>query len=239
MAQTKFAKKVEDDIGCYFQEIGKSSVIFSNELHLQMHLAQYLQCEKGHRLHYEYRVPSKCIKDKKSYPWLNRYGNPQEMYFDLVVYDENEFVPIEIKYKTRSLGIDATIFNRVEKGVDILRNQGAQDLGMYGFWKDVYRLELVRDIYPTVKNGIALFVTNDPYYPQNDPESSVNHYHFRMTDGRKVSKEDFRWVNKNSKTAKKFPAFKVKGVYEIQWHPIDEHSLSGQRNEFHYCLITI
>ena len=33
----------------------------------------------------------------------------------------------------------------------ILKEQGAQDLGMYGFWKDVRRVEMIRDTYPAVK----------------------------------------------------------------------------------------
>ncbi len=248
MAQTVFTKKVVNEIVNYLKEIGKEGIIFSNELHLQMHLAQFLQ-KKCYDIEYEYQVPTDRLKDvekKDVYPWKKINGQPQEMYLDLVVCGKNreEYFPIEIKYKTRSLTTkteneETYIFNRIEKGVNRLRNQGAQDLGMYGFWKDVHRVELVKKTYPAVKNGLVIFITNDPYYQKNDSKPTVNYYDFRMTDGRNVVSSTLGWVNENSQVVKKYPAFKLDGKYKICWHHIGEHSNLRDRDCFSYCMVLV
>ena len=140
------------------------------------------------------------------------------MYIDLVVSDgeQKEYVPIEIKYKTRKLNQTAVIFNKTQNGVAVLREQGAQDLGRYGFWKDVYRLELVCNTYSTVKNGISLFVTNDPAYIDNPNNTNVNYYSFHMKNGRQKVTGVLDWQNRNATIAQKHPGFKLAGTYDIQ-----------------------
>lgn len=88
MAQSKFAKQVANDIENYFAALGLQPVLFSNELHLQMHLTHHLMQQCGHCLLFEYRVPTERLNG--SYPWQNKEGNPQTMYVDLVVYNEKE-----------------------------------------------------------------------------------------------------------------------------------------------------
>ena len=163
------------------------------------------------------------------------------MYIDLVVSDNNqkEYVPIEIKYKTRKLNQTAVIFNKTQNGVDVLRDQGAQDLGRYGFWKDVYRLELVCNTYSAVKNGISLFVTNDPAYINNTSNASVNYYDFHMKNGRKNVTGVLDWQNNNSKIANAHLGFTLAGTYDIQWTPIGSHSNPRSRADFSYCLVVV
>lgn len=235
---TNLTKKVKLDIEDFFKNIGASPILLNNELHLQMLLAQYLQ-NKGYKIFYEYFVPTDSLNGK--YPWKNKNGNLQEMYIDLVVSDNNqkEYVPIEIKYKTRKLNQTAVIFNKTQNGVDVLRDQGAQDLGRYGFWKDVYRLELVCNTYSAVKNGISLFVTNDPAYINNTSNASVNYYDFHMKNWRKNVTGVLDWQNNNSNIAKEHPGFKLAGTYSIQWIPIGMHSTPRSRADFSYCLVII
>ena len=242
MAQAKKAKKVSADnvsadIKRYFEGLGDNNVIFTNELHLQMHLSQFLK-EEGYGLLYEYHVPSDQLKG--DYPWLKPNSiKRSEMYLDIVVYDGKEYLPIEIKYKTRSLETNTRVFGDPEKEVELLRDQGAQDLGMYGFWKDVYRIELVRDTYKNVKNGIAIFVTNDPYYQENNPTPEVNHFHFRMTGGRRVNNEELHWVDSESKSARTYKSFKIEGNYTIEWNPIGQYGIPRKRADFSYCMLII
>jgi len=239
MSKSQLTNQLMADVNRYFQELGSNAVILSNELHLQMHLAQFLVRE-GYHLYYEYHVPTDRLKG--NYPWLTRDGKPQEMYLDLVVYDKDEFVPIELKYKTLRLCADMLVFNKEEKGVDRLRNQGAQDLGMYAFWKDVYRLELVRHTYKAVKNGLAIFVTNDQLYCDRDEmqvKKNVNHFAFRMTNGRKGVHGVLEWSNKNSETAKRNPSFDLSGNYDVNWTPIGKHSSPRNNADFSYCMVTI
>lgn len=236
-------KNVVNEITEYFKSLDKD-LIFSNELHLQMHLAQHL-ISQGCKLLYEYHVPSSCFD--ANYPWRTKEDKdkttkPQEMYLDLVVTDkyEREYVPIEIKYKTRSLGTeDMVVFKEQVKG-ELLRNQGAQDIGMYNFWKDVCRLELVKKSYSKhVKNGIAIFVTNDPYYWAK-VEDYVSRYDFRMTEGRKTSEGILSWRGMVSPNVQKgHPDFMLKGSYEIKWHDIRKVHDPIEPCDFRYCMVVV
>lgn len=240
--QSNFTRKVAVAIQDYFTQLGANPVIFSNELHLKMHLAHFLE-DRGYNMFYEYYVPAASLHG--NYPWHNRYGNPQELYLDLVVYDSDEFVPIEVKYKTRKLNQNTSVFNVKGSGVNILRDQGAQDLGVYSFWKDVCRLELVCNTYQSVvHNGIALFVTNDPAYSDRtgvNPKTNAkyDYYDFRMTNGRQNINGSMGWQNKNSNLAKKNPGFDFTGTYSIKWNPIGNHSTPRGRGDFSYCLVIV
>lgn len=243
MKQTTFSKKVCDEIEQFFLVAQKANgqVIYHNELELQMLLCQHLM--KKFNVQLECHVPTNgdTFTAKADYPWRTKDGKLQEMYVDIVVNDGKEWVPIEVKYKTRGLVEDGLLFGQPTKNLSILKNQGAQDLGMYGFWKDVRRVEMLCKTYPTVKNGIAIFVTNDPYYvesPKGKEADKVNYYAFRMTEGRTASGR-MAWMNENCKIAASYPAFKLDGQYTIHWEPVGAHSTPRDKANFRYCMVTI
>ena len=243
MKQTTFSKKVCDEIEQFFLVAQKANgqVIYHNELELQMLLCQHLM--KKFNVQLECHVPTNgdTFTAKADYPWRTKDGKLQEMYVDIVVNDGKEWVPIEVKYKTRGLVEDGLLFGQPTKNLSILKNQGAQDLGMYGFWKDVRRVEMRCKTYPTVKNGIAIFVTNDPYYvesPKGKEADKVNYYAFRMTEGR-TALGRMAWMNENCKIAASYPAFKLDGQYTIHWEPVGAHSTPRDKANFRYCMVTI
>lgn len=243
MKQTTFSKKVCDEIEQFFLVAQKANgqVIYHNELELQMLLCQHLI--KKFNVQLECYVPTNgdTFTAKADYPWRTKDGKLQEMYVDIVVNDGKEWVPIEVKYKTRGLVEDGLLFGQSTKNLSILKNQGAQDLGMYGFWKDVRRVEMLCKTYPTVKNGIAIFVTNDPYYvesPKGKEADKVNYYAFRMTEGR-TALGRMAWMNENCKIAASYPAFKLDGQYTIHWEPVGAHSTPRDKANFRYCMVTI
>jgi hypothetical protein len=112
---------------------------FFNEKDLQVCLAQELT-KRQWTVHTEYHIPvtdgSVCGSDIM-YPW-----NEKAMYVDLVVEENNLFVPVELKYKTCSISTKAKIhrFGEEIETDGIIKNQSAQDIGRYTFWKDVKRL---------------------------------------------------------------------------------------------------
>lgn len=243
MKQTTFSKKVCDEIEQFFLVAQKANgqVIYHNELELQMLLCQHLI--KKFNVQLECYVPTNgdTFTAKADYPWRTKDGKLQEMYVDIVVNDGKEWVPIEVKYKTRGLVEDGLLFGQPTKNLSILKNQGAQDLGMYGFWKDVRRVEMLCKTYPTVKNGIAIFVSNDPYYvesPKGKEADKVNYYAFRMTEGR-TALGRMAWMNENCKIAASYPAFKLDGQYTIHWEPVGVHSTPRDKANFSYCMVTI
>ena len=85
-------------------------------------------------------------------PYL--WNDVDNIYIDIVLEKENEFYPIEIKYKTKLEELPHFVFGQ---NVNVLLGQhGAQNIGCYDFWKDVKRLEFFEEIFLFAKKGIVL-----------------------------------------------------------------------------------
>ena len=118
--------------------------------------------------------------------------------------------------------------NNVEK-VEILKNHGARDLGAYDFWRDVSRIECLIKRFNNVKNGIALFVTNDKgYWTLPKVGTNPNYANFSMKDG--VHNQKKTWQGNTAMSAAR-PSFNVNKEYELVWK---DHDLP-----FRYCLLQI
>ena len=196
-----------------------------NERDLQMHLAKHLLVS-GHYsdVDLEYFIPKEDLPD---YPWEN-----EQLRIDLVAKIEDEYLPIELKYKTRTVCKPLPRFGETSKdSVEVMKNQGAQDLGMYDFWKDVRRIELVRKRYKKVKNGLAVFVTNDERY-KKPGRSDSNHANMSMNEGAHTSKK--HWLKKESKCCTTHPDFDVEKEYSIHWN---SNKVEGEH--IYYTLLTI
>jgi len=189
-----------------------------------MHLAQHL-IGTGHYddVDVEYYVP---YEELDNYIWKN------ELKLDILLRKGAEFLPVELKYKTKKHSKQLMRFNEhLERQVDVLKNQGAQDLGMYDFWKDVRRVELVRNRFAAVTNGLAVFVTNDKMYLNPCRESS-NNYHFCMSEG--VHDTYRHWQKLDSSCANSHPDFDLDSEYSVHW----KHN-TYEGVEFHYCIVEI
>ena len=111
--------------------------LYFNERDFQMHLATYLH-QTGHYedVDVEYYVPQ---SELENYIWNN------ELRIDVLVSKGGEYLPIELKYKTKSVKKRIPRFGeRLSLNVEVMKNQGAQDLGKYDFWKDVRRIEIIK-----------------------------------------------------------------------------------------------
>lgn len=234
---SQFSDNIKKDIQQYFDVLNTNPVIFSNELHLQMHLARYLE-NAGYTVLYEYNIPNDKFTQQE-YPWQDKNGNPQKMYLDLVVKNDDEFVPIEIKYKTRSIDY-GNVFNDPNCGPMTLKDHGAQDLGRYGFWNDVYRLELVKRKFAAhVQTGIALFVTNDKLYKMPLNPKNKNSVNFAMGDGTynyQKSIKNCEWPFDPMKrdSYKSCPNFTLKNIYEVKWN-----NYKCGNEDFYWAMVTV
>ena len=202
----------------------KEGELLFNERDLQMHLANHL-IGTGHYydVDMEYYVP---------YEQLDNYIWKNELKLDILVHKDNEFLPVELKYKTKRHSKKIKRFNEeMPDDVEVLKNQGAQDLGMYDFWKDVRRVELVCRRFAEVKNGLAVFVTNDKLYLNPCRETS-NNYHFCMSEG--IHDTNRHWQNPDSSCAKSHPDFQLERNYLVHW---EDNIYEGI--EFHYCIVEI
>lgn len=204
--------------------IGNGELLF-NERDLQIHLAMWLR-KSSHAyddVDLEYYVPR---SELGGYVWNS------ELRLDLVVRKGNEFLPVELKYKTRSISRRIERFGELlTEAAVVVKNQGAQDLGRYDFWKDVRRLELVRRRFAAVKNGLALFVTNDPSYLKTGRASS-NHAALSMAAG--VHGRNKQWQNGDSFCAREHPAFELEADYGIVWQ-----QFVTEGETFHYCILQV
>lgn len=206
------------------QFLDTNKELLFNERDFQMHLAAFLR-RTGHYddVDVEYYVP---LSELKGYIWNN------ELRMDILVQKEKEFFPIELKYKTKSVHKSPLRFGeQVAEKVEVMKNQGAQDLGMYDFWKDVRRIEIVRKRFKAIKNGLAVFATNDPAYLKAGRETS-NHFKFSMTEGAHDNVK--HWSDKESTCCKTHPDFEVEKEYSIHW---DFRKV--EETVIYYTLLTI
>lgn len=207
--------------------LASGSRLFFNERDLQMHLALWLQ-RHSHHVELEYFVPRDELDNTESgYIW------DSELRLDIVVRDGAEYVPIELKYKTRSVACSIERFGeKLDRKVEIVKNQGGHNIGMYHFWKDIRRVELVcKRFHRAVKGGLVVFVTNDPTYLTDGAGSKREA--FSMAEGEHPTHK--HWVGELQKEeANSYPAFEVETPYTIRWHKYDIDD-----NTFYFCIVKV
>lgn len=219
---TTLIEKVRQDVFAFWES---NDELLFNERDFQMHLATWLRNSANayDDVDVEYYVPWQELDD---YVWQS------ELRLDIVVKKDDEYCPVELKYKTKKVECEISRFDELlHDKVVVMKNQGAQDLGMYDFWKDVRRIELVRKRFKSVKSGLAVFVTNDPLYTKESKQNS-NNYLLNMTEGKHSPIK--HWRNPESTCAKTHPNFEVEQEYNLKWN---KRKIDGE--EFHYCVVTI
>lgn len=200
-----------------------------NERDFQMHLATWLRNSSNSYddVDVEYYVPWSELEKVGKYIWKT------ELRLDIVVKKNGIFVPIELKYKTKKLERQIRRFGELlDDKVVVMKNQGAQDLGMYDFWKDIRRLELVDKRFEHVKGGLAVFVTNDSLYTQESKPKSNNRL-LNMVEGEACPKQK-HWRDSKSKCAETHPNFEVEKEYRIKWCNREVDNVT-----FYYCIVTV
>lgn len=218
----KLVELVRKDIATFLES---NKELLFNERDFQMHLASWLD-DSSHfydDVDLEYYVPK---SELDNYVWNS------ELRLDIVVKKDDEFLPVELKYKTKKKERKISRFDEILcDNVVVMKNQGAQDLGMYDFWKDVRRVELVRNRFKRVKGGLAVFLTNDEAYMKESKITS-NHVNFSMSSGSHSPIK--HWLNPESTCAKTHPNFEVEKEYNIEWHrkEIDNEL-------FYYCMVIV
>ena len=216
--------------------------LFYNECHLQMELASYLKQSKNcyDNVHLEYFVPGSAVMEQiraSLYPLDVEY-KPQNLYIDIVVEKDGEFLPIELKYKTAPLNEDISRFGETIPNADVLKNHGARDLGAYDFWRDVNRIECLMKHFGNVKNGIALFLTNDQgYWTLPKKHTNPNYANFSMLPT-EMCGVDKSWQGNTAMSVSR-PSFKLEKGYPVKWFPeVDDKAIHSTEN-FRYCLLKI
>ena len=212
--------------------------VMRNEREMQVRLAMYLK-EKGHydNVHVEYTVPLQLLAEHnfevpskseddiwttpENFPWHN------QMYFDVMVEKDGRFAAVELKYATTYIKPQPLVFGEeVPNGVEIIKHQGAQNLVMYNYRKDIRRIEALK-VFSNVIGGIALILTNDPIY-WTKPYSSSGYFAFSTHEGNIVGPGDLKWGDNIGDTINgTHPNFVLDSGYNSNWNDV----LNSKHNE--------
>jgi hypothetical protein len=197
--------------------LGNHFGFFHSEEEVQILLAKYLlNTGQYDDIFVEYYVNRELVPN---YPW----NNDKKISIDIVVRVENNYIPIEIKYKTKRQIFPHHVFGS-QTNVE-LAEQGAQNEGCYSFWKDIKRIELLYETFNLNYAGLVLFITNDLSY-LNPPRADVQYGPFSIHNGRQVAQGTFlNWdgTRKAIKAdrAEKFPGFTISRNYTINWQNLN------------------
>ncbi|MDE5652458.1 MAG: hypothetical protein K2I48_03185 [Muribaculaceae bacterium] len=220
----KLTVRLAEDVSRFIAE--RSEMLF-NERDFQMHLAVWLNMTHRYDdVEIEYYIPNSmaCVS---GYEWESN------LKLDLVVRSGGEYAVIELKYPTRKVVTPITRFGTVVPDVEVVKKHGAQDLVSYNFWKDVRRIEIIRNLFPDrVKGGLAVMLTNEPYYPKGPGAGTICEA-FSTAQGRSGVHGLLDWT-RQTRTAQGNPGFMLDGYYSVDWRPAE---FSGEK--FNYTIITI
>lgn len=205
------------------------------DLQLQLAVALMNKPDRYDDVFAEYFVPSAKVEP-------HGYKKGCDIYLDIVVRRGKKFAAVELKYPTDEL----TVKNHrsevphfrfgdalKDPEIRLLKNHSAHDIRSYDFWEDVHRIEVVRTAYAhKVVGGLAVMVTNDPYYIKGPTKKGAIHTNFSTADGR-VAKGELAWIGESA-TSDKRRNITLKGEYPVKWHK-DEMKIEG----FLYTIIPV
>ncbi|MBM0649290.1 hypothetical protein JMN10_04060 [Capnocytophaga genosp. AHN8471] len=221
-------QQIEEDIKEFLdKELKEKGRVFLNEWDFQMSLSLFLTHIKDYKVHLEYVVPLNFLaeKNKKKYPFANK----ENINIDIVIEKEGLFYLIELKYKTQRATIKFERFGEIN--CVSLKDQSRIPMSKYDFWKDVARLEFLKESFEKVKGGLCIFLTNNETYTRGDKGISEE---FTM----EAQKSHIGTLTlKDGKTKKKCPEFSLSKDYQIEkWSKVANEET---KIAFHYCIVRV
>lgn len=158
---------------------------------------------------------------------------------------DSEFFLIELKYKTKPInGVNYTCFNK-KLEISLLKDQGAVHDNRYAFWKDVKRIESVKESFsPSVVGGVVIFLTNEMKYccqvsqGCDDADFSMHHPKDPIHRIKKWENEEPK-LDKNGRTKPIDPPIELQKDYIPQWLTIDMSAGCMPNNKFYYCMVEV
>lgn len=227
MVRKEHPELVEDlmaDIRRFAAQCGE---LMFNERDYQMRLALFLlKSGRYQDVDVEYFIPNSLARNA-GYEWNS------DLRLDIVAKRAGRFAVTELKYPTRRAVSDIERFGQVIEGVEIMKNQSAQDLVSYNFWKDVRRVEIIKRLFPaSVEGGVAAMLTNDPYYTRGARPGSVS-APFSTAGGRTDITGRMDWARPNA-SSESHPGFSLDGRYSVCWDTFEIDN-----NTFYQTIIPI
>lgn len=217
------------------KSINNSHNPFLREQDIQMKIINHFLNQNDiliDNIYFEYNIKTDLLENN-NYPWIN----DKNVYVDIVVEIVGKFYPIEIKYKTIKQLFNKSIFG--ENGLLIsTEKHGASNLGCYDLWKDVKRLEILKERFINVEKGIILFVTNDNSYKRLPLNNNVGYANFSIHDNRNVHAGSHLFWNNDLVIALTRPPFTINGDYLINWKDLNTQNWNKtNQNIKHFYFI--
>ena len=200
----------------------ENTKLFYNERDLQVNLALFLK-NKGYykNVFLEYSLPTKML-----YP---NSKSSADVRIDIVVEKNGKFIPIELKYKTEKVTGELYRFGEKPLGT-ILKKQGAQNIGKYSFWKDIERIERIKENFKNVQTGYCVFITNDKSYTQPSGGATAP---FSMEAGA-TRMGNLDWDD-DVELANRLSTISLKEKHTIKkWDTTENEGVT-----FHYCIVEV
>ena len=198
--------------------------VFHSEADFQFEFAWQIKQEQeyaNYQIRLEYPVRLKYFgKTEKQQKGKNEY-------IDIVVItDKNEWIPIELKYKTKKHQFDFSTHKPEIEDVE-LTDQSATNHGRYWFWNDVSRIEtLIEEGYRN-KNwveGYAIILTNDKnYWDKDGAGTSWKNFTLKKMP-EKDEKKQLNWestkrMRNYDKLCEDKPPLVIQHEYALEWQP--------------------
>lgn len=135
------------------------------------------------------------------------------MHIDILVIINNEWIPIELKYKTKGC------IKELDSEKFYLKNQGAKDIGCYLYLKDIERIEKVKDNINNFSKGYSIFLTNELSYTRSPKRVNTFYEQFALGDDT-IKKGKLDWhLNTGSGTKKGIEKpIELKNEYHLKWN---------------------
>lgn len=150
----------------------------------------------------------------------------QKIELDILVKNNNDIFGIELKYVTEKF-IDTINSERFN-----LKDHAATNLRRYDFYKDISRLELLKE-NNEIKKGYVIFLTNVLSYKKHTNGMGGN---FNFSDNYNILPSEYSWLkspNINSIGKQRNSSLIIKNNYQCIW---EEYS---SKYKFNYILLEI
>ena len=197
---TNTAIKTNFDVYRVLSELSKTNPLFCSELEFQFYLAWKIKEIYGT----EFEI-------KIEYPAVQYDGHNRNI--DLLLVDKNNnFIPIELKYKTSKF--EQELNNYTYK----LKDQSANDLSRYGHLQDISRIEYFKKTEHNFLVGYVITITNQSSTWRGCLSQNTNSYEFSLENGTTVKKGVKNW-GKNTciRYKESYKPIVLENDYKINW----------------------
>lgn len=172
-----------------------------------------------------------------------------KMRIDIIVFISNEWIPIELKYKTKNSKKEEEMIDQITQEVFNLKNQGAKDIGCYLYLKDIMRIESIKEQKIEIikgqeknnfKEGYAVFLTNDETYLNPPQKNNCVYKDFSLEDGA-IKKGKLEWAEHTGDGTKKGieDPITLKGIYKMKWNEFSNVDKERSDGIFYYLVTKI